>query len=244
MKKLALAVMAALVLGGVVAAVSFAVNPDLTITAKVTPLAHGTKKRPKKAKLQVNLTTTPIAGDQAFAASRTVVHLAKQLVFNGTAFPSCSNSQILNDVTKCPAKSRVGQGSAVGTSRALGVTENLTVKAFNGPGGNKLELKVDSVPGSAVDIHAVLEGVLSGDSGLYGKKLTVDIPQDLQTPAPGVYATLESFKTTINAITGKGKKPYVGIVSCPSSKKMAFAADYTYQPDGTTKSVSTTAPCK
>jgi hypothetical protein len=242
MKKLAIAVTGALALGGVGAAVSSAVNPDITMSASISPTKHGTKKKPRKVKLQVNLATTPAAGEQPFAASRTVVHLPKELVFNGKAFATCSKATVLDNNTKCPAKSRVGSGSAVGTSRALGVTENLTVKAFNGPGGNKLELLVDSEPGSAVDIHAVLEGILSKDSGKYGKKLTVDIPQDLQTPAPNTYATLESFKTTINAVTGKKKQPYVGIASC-KTKSMAFGVDYTYQPDGTTKSTTTTAKC-
>jgi hypothetical protein len=242
MKKLAIAVTGALALGGVGAAVSSAVNPDITMTASVSPTKHGTKKKPKKTKLVVTLTTTPVAGETPFAASRTVVHLPKELVFNGKAFKSCSKQQAFDDDSKCPAKSRVGSGSAVGTSRALGVTENLSVKVFNGPGGNKLELLLQSAPGSPVDIHAVLEGLLQKDSGKYGKKLIVDIPQDLQTPAPNTYATLEYFKTTINAVTGTHKKPYVGIASC-KTKSMAFGVDYTYQPDGTTKSTTTTAKC-
>jgi hypothetical protein len=241
-KKLAIAVTGALALGGIGAAVSAAVNPDISMTASISPTKHGTKKHPRKVKLQVNLTTTPIAGDQPFAASRTVVHLPKELVFNGKAFKTCAKSKVFDDNTTCPKTSKVGQGSAVGTSRALGVTENLAVKAFNGPGGNKLELLLDSAPGSAVAIHAVLEGILSSDTGKYGKKLTVDIPQDLQTPAPNTYATLESFKTTINPVVGKGKQPYVGIASC-KTKSMAFGVDYTYQPDGTTKSTTTTAKC-
>jgi hypothetical protein len=244
MKKLAIAATGALALAGIGATVSSAVNPDITMKASISPTKHGTKKKPNKVKLQVDLATTPAAGEQPFAASSTVVHLPKQLVFNGKAFPTCDQQTILNDETKCPAKSRVGKGTAVGTSRALGVVENLSVKAFNGPGGNKLMLLVDAIPPAAVDIHAVIVGVLQNDSAPYGKKLVVDIPQDLQTPAPNTYATLESFKTTINAITGKGKKPYVGIASCPSSKTMAFKVDYVYQPDGSTKSTSTTAPCK
>jgi len=243
MKKLAIAAAGAMALAGVGAAVSSAVNPDITISAKISPTKHGTKKKPAKVKLQVNLTTTPAAGEQPFAASDTIVHLPKELVFNGKAFPSCASGTILNDETKCPSKSRVGSGSAVGTARALGVTENLSVKAFNGPGGNKLELLVVSAPGSAVDIRAVIEGLLQSDSAPYGKKLVVKIPQDLQTPAPGTYATLESFKTTINAISGKKKAPYVGLVAC-KNKKLAFGVDYNYQPDGTSKSTTTTAPCK
>jgi hypothetical protein len=240
MKKLAIAATGALALAGIGVGVSSAVTPTTTISAKVTPLAHGTKKKPKKAKLVVKLSTTPNPAEPAFAADTTVVHLAKELQFNGSALKTCSSSQVLSDNSKCPKGSRVGQGIASGS--ALGLTEPLTVKAYNGPGGNKLELLVDG--STPLAIHAVIEGILSSDSAPYGKKLSVAIPPDLQQPAPGAYATLTEFDTTINAISGKKKKPYVGVQGCPSSKKMAFAVDYHYQPDGTTGHAETTAACK
>jgi hypothetical protein len=240
MKKLALVATGALALAGIGVGVSSAVTPTTTISAKVTPINHGTKTKPKKAKLVVKLATTPDPSQPAFAADTTVVHLAKELQFNGAALKQCSSSQVLSDDSKCPKGSRVGQGVAAGV--ALGLTEPLTVKAYNGPGGNKLELLVEG--STPLTIHAVIEGKLTSDSAPYGKKLEVQIPPDLQQPAPGAYATLTKFDTTINAISGKKKKPYVGIQSCPSSKKMAFGVDYHYQPDGTTQSATTTAPCK
>ncbi|MDX6656543.1 MAG: hypothetical protein QOH62_1336 [Solirubrobacteraceae bacterium] len=239
MKKLAIAVMGALALAAVGAGVSSAVDPTLGITASITPTKHGTKKKPKKVKLVVKLKTTAKDGDPPFAADTTVVHLAKELVFNGKALKSCTQAQVQADDTKCPKGSKVGQGTAAGV--ALGLVENLTVKAYNGPGGNKLELLVDGT--APLAIHSVIEGLLQTDSGAYGKKLVVAIPSNLQQPAPGAYATLTEFDTTINAVEGKKKAPYVGIASC-KTKSMAFAADYHYVPDNTTKSVSTTAPCK
>jgi hypothetical protein len=238
MKKLAIAVMGALVLTAVGAGVSSAVDPELGITASVTPNTHGTKKKPKKVKLVVKLKTTQKPGDPPFAANATVVHLAKELVFNGKAFKSCSQAQVQADDTKCPKGSKVGSGVAAGT--ALGLTENLTVTAYNGPGGNKLELLVDGQ--TPLQIHSVIEGLLQSDTGAYGKKLVVAIPANLQQPAPGAYATLEQFDTTIKAVVGKKKAPYVGLASC-KTKSMAFGVDYTYT-DGTAKSATTTAACK
>ena len=239
MKKLAIAATGALALAGIGVGVSSAVTPTTTIKVTASPNAHGTAKKPKKTKLVVKLSTTPNPSDPAFAADTTVVHLAKELKFNGKALKQCSSSQVLSDDSKCPKGSRVGQGTASGS--ALGLTEPLTVKAYNGPGGNKLELLVDG--STPLTIHAVIEGVLSSDKSPYGKKLSVNIPPDLQQPAPGAYATLTEFDTTINAITGKKKMPYVGIASC-KAKKMAFGVDYHYQPDGTTATATTTAPCK
>jgi hypothetical protein len=242
MKKLAILATGALALAGIGAGVSSAVTPTLGISAKVTPTKHGTKKKPKKVKLVIKLATTPNGTDPAFAADSTVVHLAKELVFNGKALKQCSATQVAQDDTKCPKGSKVGQGVAAGS--ALGLTEHLKVTAYNGPGGNKLELLVAASDSSQpLPIHSVIEGVLSKDSGPYGNKLTVNIPADLQQPAPGAYATLTQFDTTINAVSGKKKKPYVGLVSC-KTKKMQFGVDYHYQPDGTSMSATTTAPCK
>ena|SRR5690349_12066338 len=237
MKKLAIAVTGALALAGIGAGISSAVDPAITISAKVSPTKHGTKKKPKATQLVVKLATTPGPNDAPFAASDTVVHLAKELSFNGKALKTCSSSQVQSDDTKCPKGSKVGKGVAAGT--ALGLTENLTVTAYNGPGGNKLELLVDG--STPLAIHAVIEGVLSKDSAPYGNKLSVHVPDGLQQPAPGAYATLVQFDTTINKVLGSKKRPYVGINSC-KTKKMAFGVDYKYT-DGTTKSTTTTAAC-
>jgi len=238
MKKLAIAVTGALALAGIGAGISSAVDPAITISASMSPTKHGTKKKPKVTKLVVKLATTPKEGDPAFAASDTIVHLGKQLTFNGKALKTCSATQVAADDTKCPKGSKVGSGVAAGT--ALGLTENLTVTAYNGPGGNKLELLVDGQ--SPLQIHSVIEGILSADSGQYGKKLSVHVPDGLQQPAPGAYATLVQFDTTINRVLGSKKRPYVGINSCPSSKKVAFGVDYVYT-DGTKKGTTTTAKC-
>ena len=111
--------------------------------------------------------------------------------------------------------------------------------AYNGPGGNKLELLVDG--STPLQIHSVIEGVLSSDSAPYGKKLSVHVPDGLQQPAPGAYATLVQFDTTINKVLGSKKRPYVGINSC-KTKKIAFGVDYMYT-DGTTSDTTTTAAC-
>jgi hypothetical protein len=253
-KKLAIVVTGALALGGLGAVVSLAaVSPDLTISASVSPTKHGTKKKPKKTKLVVKLATegkandpsqpcsatpTPEGCNGTFAATKTVVHLGSELQFNGKAFPTCTNAQVTADDSQCPTKSKVGSGKATGN--ALNLDEHLNVTAYNGPGGNKLELLLVSTDGP-LPIHQALEGVLSADSGKYGKKLTVNIPPSLVSPVSGVFATLRQFDTTINAITGKNNKPYVGIQAC-KDKKVSVAADYTYN-DGSKKSVATTTKC-
>jgi hypothetical protein len=239
MRKVALLAVVALSL--CVAGTAYAVNATQGLKASVSPSKAGTKKKPKGITLGIETITQDPAqsGDQPFATQQAVIHFDKNLVFNGKNLPSCSNAQVQTDDTKCPKGSKVGNGTASGV--ALGATENLTVKEYNGPGGNSIELLVD---GSApLQIHSAIEGKLSKDSGLYGYKLTVPIPAGLQQPAPSVFATLTDFKTkTLGATKAKNKKPYIGLIGCPAGKKLNFAGDFTYT-DGTSKSATMQVPC-
>lgn len=240
MRKVALLAVVALSL--IVAGSAYAVNATQGIKASVTPSKHGTKKKPTGIKLGIETITQDPAqsGDQPFATTQAVIHFDKNIVFNGKNVPSCSQQQVQQDASKCPAKSKVGNGTATGT--ALGATEHLTVTEYNGPGGNSIELHVQG--SSPLTIDSVIEGKLSKDTGLFGYKLTVPIPQGLQQPAPSVYATLLDFNTHTNGIMkGRNKKPYIGLVGCPASKKLNFAGDFTYT-DGTSKTATTTVPCK
>jgi hypothetical protein len=187
-------------------------------------------------KLSVELITQPAAGDPAFATKSTVVHFDKNLKFGGKYLKSCSAAQVLADDTKCPKGSKVGSGSATGT--ALGLTENLTVTAYNGPAGSKLELLVDGT--APLQIHSVIEGKLQTDSGKFGKKLAVAIPENLQQPAPGAFATLTDFKTAVKG-TGSKKRPYIGLAGC-TKKKLNYKSDFVFT-DDSTSTATTTSKC-
>jgi hypothetical protein len=164
------------------------------------------------------------------------VHFDKNLKFGGKNLKSCSSTQVQTNDTKCPKGSKVGSGSATGM--ALGLTENLTVTAYNGPSGNKLELLVDGQ--SPLQIHSVIEGKLQKDTGLYGQKLVVAIPETLQQPAPGAFATLTDFKTSVKG-TGSKSRPYVGLAGC-TKRQLNFKSDFVFT-DDSTSTATTTAKC-
>jgi hypothetical protein len=235
MRKLTLAAIAAVSVIGAVG-VAQAVTPTTALKASVTPSKKGTTKKPANVKLSVELITQPAAGDPAFATRSTVVHFDKNLKFGSKYLKSCTASQVQTDDTKCAKGSKVGSGSATGS--ALGLTENLAVTAYNGPGGNKLELLVDGQ--APLQIHSVIEGKLQADSGQFGKKLVVAIPETLQQPAPGAYATLTDFKTTVKG-TGSKKRPYIGLSGC-TKKTLNYKSDFVFT-DGTTSTASTTSKC-
>jgi hypothetical protein len=235
MRKLTLTAAAAVTAIGAVG-VAQAVTPTTAIKASVSPTKKGTKKKPKNVKLNVELITQPAPGDPAFATRSTVVHFDKNIKFDGKHLKSCSQSQVQTDDTKCPKGSRVGSGTATGS--ALGLTENLTVTAYNGPRGTKIELLVDGQ--SPLQIHQVIEGKLQSDSGKYGKKLVVAIPDALQQPAPGAYATLTDFKTSVKG-TGSKKRPFVGLAGC-TKKRLNYKSDFVFT-DGTTSTATATSKC-
>jgi hypothetical protein len=216
--------------------VAQAVTPATSIKTSVSPTKHGTKKKPRNVKLNVELITQPGPNDGPFATKTTVVHFDKNLKLGGKYLKACSADKVRSNNTACPKGSKVGSGSATGV--ALGLTENLTVTAYNGPRGNKLELLVDGT--APLAIHEVIEGKLQSDKGKFGQKLVVAIPDTLQQPAPGAFATLTDFKTSVKG-TGSKKRPYVGLTGC-TKKKLNFQADFVFT-DGSTSTASTTAKC-
>jgi len=239
MRKLVL-LTAALAVGALgVTGVASAIQGTTAVTVKVTTNKAGTKKQPRDVgTLTVDLTTTPVPGEPPFATDTTVVHLDKDLVFNGKKFPSCTQAQIQQGPATC-AKAKVGSGSARGS--ALGQIENLTVTAYNGPGGNKLELLV--VGSAPLVINSVIEGTLVADTGKFGKKLTVDVPPTLEQPLTGVFATLTNFKTALKAkAKDKNRTPYVGLKGC-SDGKIDIAVDFKFT-DGTTQTATNSTTCK
>lgn len=237
MRKVMLLAVASLAAVLCVVGVASAVNPEQGLEVKLTNSKAGTKAKPKSVgKLNVSTPTTPGPGEAGtFATQTAVISFDKNLVFGAQKFPGCPLAQVEKDDSKCPAKSKVGAGSA--SAVFSGQTINLTVKAFNGnTKGTKIYLLVQN---AQFNINKALDGTLGNASGAYGKKLTVKIPTNLQQPVAGAYATLTSFKTSVGG-TSKGT-PYAALKGCTGGK-LKFKGVFNYS-DGTSKTATTTANC-
>jgi hypothetical protein len=234
MRKVALLATTAVAAVGVTSP-AWAVNADQGLDVSVSPTKAGTKKKPANVKIKVTTTTNP-KDATPFATRQAVIHFDKALVFNPKKFKTCSAAKVQQAESSCPKGSKVGSGSAVGT--AIGQTSNLSVTAFNGPNSRFLLHVVAATP---LQIDAVIQASLKKDKGKYGYKLVVPIPENLQQPVPGVFATLKQFITSVKG-TSKGV-PYVGLTSCPKSKKLSFKGDFTFT-DGTTLHATDTVKCK
>jgi hypothetical protein len=236
MRKVASVALAASLTAAAVAVPASAISGNQGLKVTVSPSKHGSKKKPANVKLKVTTTTdAPKAGEPAFATKTAVISFDKNLVLNGAKFKRCTADQLRAAESNCPSGSKVGGGTAQGI--ALGQTANLTVTAFNGPKGKTLLLHV--VGSTPIAIDSVMVASLKTASGKYGKKLVVPIPDNLQQPITGVFATLTSFITTVKG-TSKGV-PYVGLVGC-TKKKLNFKGVFTYT-DGTSKTATSTAKC-
>lgn len=239
MRKVALLATAAVAAVPVVG-IAQAATVDQSIDVKVSPSKAGTKKKPNAVKLAVDIKTVKKVAEESFATKTATIFFDKNLVFNSSKFPTCTTATVQANEAGCKKGSKVGSGSAVG--EALGQVQNLKVSAFNGP-NNTLNLHVTGSTPLAID--SVIVGKLQKASGLYGTKLAVTIPDNLQQPLPGVFATLTSFKTTINKqfVTKSGKKiPYVALAGC-TKKKLNFKGDFVFT-DNTKVSAKDTLACK
>jgi hypothetical protein len=235
MRKVALVCVAAVVGVLGITAVAFAINGTQTISVKTTANRAGTKSKPRSVgRITVVTATTPAATDAPFATSRAVIHFDKNLVFGNKKFKTCAQSVVQSNPTSCPAGSRIGGGSAV-AKLSTGSQVTPTIRAFNGSGG-KLFLLVTE---PTFNVNAVLVGTLKSDTGKYGKKLDVAIPQNLQNVA-GIIITLTQFTTRVGG-TANGT-PYVGLKGC-SGGKLSYKGDFFFT-DGTNKSATTTSTCR
>jgi len=235
-KKLVLATAGALILVLGTAGLAQAVQSGQTLNVKLAQGKAGTAAKPKSVgTLTVDMGVNVNPADAPFATKSAVIHFDKNLVFNSAKFASCTEAQARADAAAC-AKAKIGSGSATGV--ALGQTQKLSVKAYNGPGGKSILLHV--VGSQPLSIDTVIVGKLQADSGAFGKKLVVAIPANLQQPLTGVYATLTSFLTKVGG-TSKGV-PYVGLKGC-SGGKLKFKGDFVFT-DGSKQSPTSTASCK
>jgi hypothetical protein len=239
MRKLTLVTAAMLAAFLVVAGVAGAINGTQGLDVTVKSTKAGTKDKPKSVgTLKVTTTTSPPGpGEAPFATKQAVIYFDKNVTFGGSKFKSCTTTSATSIDSACKS-AKVGGGSAQGA--ALGVTQALVVTAYNAASGKKLYLHVRTRDAAAQpQFDTVINATLATASGDYGRKLVVPIPQNLQTPAPNVFATLTSFITSVGG-TSKGS-PYVGLKGC-SGGKLKFKGTFSYT-DGTSKTATDTVNC-
>jgi hypothetical protein len=245
MRKVALFCVALFVGALGVTAVASAIQGNQTVAVSLQSNRAGTKAKPRSvSKLTTTTATTIVAGEPPFAATSATIHFDKNLIFNSSKFPRCSQAVVQQNNASCPTGSKVGTGSAQSTlfsGTAVAGNPAPTVTAYNGSGGKLYLLVVSTAPA----VRAVMVGALRPDTGKFGRKLVVTIPGVLQNGGlPGLTITLTQFKTSVGG-TFHGT-PFVALRGCTGGK-LNYKGDFTFR-DVTgavsTKTATSTGTCR
>ena len=209
--------------------------PAVTLKGLITPAKAGTKKKPKNVKLRLTVT---VAKEARATAERLTFLLPRNLAVSAKNFPYCPATEIAAEGSAgCPAGSKVGTGTA---NAAFG--PNLTPINFKvtlyAASTNELTVYLEAV---GLPIKRAIRGLITNAGTPYGKKLTIDIPEDLQKQL-GAYVYLTGLDTTVSAKPRKKKGKTYNILAttgCPADRKHRYEIRIDYVNNGQTDPVST-----
>ena len=180
-------------------------SPGHTLQTAISPAKAGTKKKPRNVTTSLTIQNNAKAGTTAKTIE---IDFPKTIRMNPTGFKTCSEDTLLSEgPSACPGNSRLGTGTAGAVVNPTSPTPapiNFKNTFFVG-GKKQLNIYLEQTDG---DVRKVLIGRIGKAGGKYGQKLTIQIPGDLQQPAPGVYSALTDIKTKLKGTTGSGSKKH------------------------------------
>ncbi|MGH2969386.1 MAG: hypothetical protein ACRDK0_10020 [Solirubrobacteraceae bacterium] len=218
------------------AAVAIAQNPApvVDVTAKVSPAKAGTKKKPKSETVDLVIQNSE---ESKSSASKIEIQFPKTLRLATKGLRTCSVATLDGQgKAACPAKSRAGRGSAKANLNPYATTPAplfFSVTAFVA-GKNKLAFfleQTDSENGNVLDdgVQQALPATIAKRGS--GQKLTINIPENLQQPAPNTYSALLEIKNDLGLKSGKNA--LLKSVGCPRSREHKIGVKITYVPNPT-----------
>jgi hypothetical protein len=241
MRKVALFCAALVVAGLGTTAAAYAIQGQQTVEVRVQNNRAGSRENPRSAgRLTVVTGTTIVPGEAPWAATAATIHFDRNIVFNSSRFPKCSQAVVQQDESRCPRGSRVGGGSAQSTlfaGPAVSGNPAPRVTAFNGANNRLYLLVVNQAPA----VRAVMVGTLKTDTGRYGRKLDIPaIPPVLQNGGfPNLTISLTRFQTSVGG-TFRGT-PFVALRGCTGGK-LNFKGDIKFRDaTGATSAASATS---
>ncbi len=211
-------------------------DPVVTVTGKVSNTNAGTKKKPTAAKLTFGMVNS--AASQA-TVSRIIFDLPVGVKLDGSNLPSCSEPTLRS---RGPAGCKSAQ---IGTGVAYVSIVNRAQPApdcagTRGAAGGCITFSTTFVIGGKRIMYVYLQGitpgfestqrVLTGRINTPGRRLTLDIPRDTQSPVTGAFTALQElsgswFKTR----KARGRvNSFVSTTSCPARRVWAFTGTLEY----------------
>ena len=233
----------------VMATVAFAQNPGPTIdvTATVSPTKAGTKKKPKSEKISLQIDNSR---ESKTSASKIEISFPKTLKLSTKGLKTCSVAKLDSQgKASCPR----GSAAGVGTADALvnPQSDNPASLKFNVTtfvaGKNLLAFYLEQ-QGNDSGVQQALPAKITTVKGskVFGQKITISIPANLQQPAPGVYSTLIQIKNSLGLKSGSNA--LIKSIGCPKTREHPIGVKINYVPNPTppaSSSASSTdgAPC-
>lgn len=242
------AVLASLALGGVAVADEFGFPPTTaSVSGTVAPATVGTPKNPKPVTLKFRTKLNSPAGTIPATVDTATVWFPHGAVANGAIFPSCNARKL--ELLKGERKGICDNGSLVGHLETLGFYANLKepihADIYNAnKGKNVLFYFFGDNP--VIIRQAVLAKLVKlPDTNLYGYKLSLKLPETLQDPVPGTWASFRDLRATTGAtrkIKGK-KRGFIEAFYCPLGGQVPVRIDYTFL-DGQRATAKSFISCK
>ena len=247
MRKTLIAALTALTALALAAVAIAQTPPSIDVTATISPTKAGTKAKPKSEK--VNLTINN-SRESKTSASKIEISFPKTLKLSTKGLKTCSVAKLDSQgKANCPRGSAAGVGTAdalVNPQSDSPASLKFNVTTFVA-GKNLLAFYLEQ-QGNDSGVQQALPAKITTVKGsrVFGQKLTISIPANLQQPAPGVYSTLIQIKNSLGLKSGANA--LIKSIGCPKTREHPIGVKISYVPNPTPPAASSAsstdgAPC-
>ena len=230
MRKTLIAALTALTALALAAVAIAQTPPSIEVKATISPTKSGTKKKPKSEKISLQIDNSR---ESKTSASKIEISFPKTLKLSTKGLKTCSVAKLDADgKAACPR----GSAAGVGTADALvnPQSDNPASLKFNVTtfvaGKNLLAFYLEE-QGNPDGVQQALPAKITKVSGnkVYGQKITISIPANLQQPAPGVYSTLIQIKNSLGLKSGSNA--LIKSIGCPKLREQPIGVKISYVPN-------------
>ena len=216
----------------VMATVAFAQNPapSIEVKATISPTKAGTKKKPKSEKISLQIDNSR---ESKTSASKIEISFPKTLKLSTKGLKTCSVAKLDSQgKAACPRGSAAGVGTAdalVNPQSDSPASLKFNVTTFVA-GKNLLAFYLEQ-QGNDSGVQQALPAKITTVKGskVFGQKITISIPANLQQPAPGVYSTLIQIKNSLGLKSGSNA--LIKSIGCPKTREHPIGVKVSYVPN-------------
>jgi hypothetical protein len=206
------------------------------ISGRLSPAIVAFTTTPQSLSLTVDVRfSSDVPGGDPGTIRKSVILFPHGARVNSRLFPACSPrrlERLRGSRRACPRGSRIGSGSALGTSPQMhGVDEPLKIDVYNGPRGRSVIFFLHG--SNPVSISGMIVAPLQTlHNHKWAYRLTLNVPHDLQEIATGIFASLLRFTTKVGGtvhVREHGRlvrHGYIEALACPPDTLVPIHGDF------------------